>query len=610
MRFRANISYTLPDFDEEDNEISDDEVSDNDMKDSEKVSSEVGASIESPPQKVSQAVQAIDLTRDESPASIVAVVDLTETAAEQELMDLMAGRPANIDRYVDPVSITIFAKDRPNFVENDDEDSQFSSDSDDQSDQVDYDDGSSSQKDSTDEVEDSGNGDSSDAELKGFQDKESERDSGLAGTCLFAHWNQLPQSNLKSISDASENMVEEDEGDDESDFGVSDAGAEGLRALFDDDELVGQSGEGELESPKHVTIASIPAEQVREMTSDRPQFVEFSIPSQTDETPSQNSVNARQPSPSDAAMVKTAAPSTTLLGQNLNPIIVHQLANQDFQKLTTQSLGEKTGKHAFFAAREDNRAKICAGENDRTRRASLDTPEALAISIAEKRQHATIAMERFRERKRRMEEDAKMIPAESAKVLPSRAVNISKLLKDAQAICLTPPATKSSTTLPYLNDHTQGPRAVHTHSPEPDMTSAVTYNESKASMASANKCKSVGRSGISISDIVDLSSGDQGTKNLKRKSDDISEAIENEIRVWATSSSAWKDSEGPMDITASASKATIRGEQSEIASGQAPETSQQRPAKRLRKIIESVGYVVLGGATLFGALVVSAPDFL
>lgn len=619
------------------------------MEDSEEASSEDNISIESPPHKASQAIRTIDLTRDKSPASIVAEVDLTdETPGEKELMDIKAGQPADVDRHVDPVSVAIHTGIPSVLVDSDDEDAHFSSDSDNQSDDVKYDDGASSHRDSMDEQEDSDNGNGSDremdregkagSELKDFQDKESERASGLASTGFYGYLNHpIPELSLRSIIDASDNIVEGDEEDDESDFGLSDAGVEGMRALFDD-ELVDNAGEAvfeeigedidpgrviaceattqntkatdQVESPKHVTFASIPPAQVQEMTSNYSHFNIFALSSQPDETPSQKGMNARQPSPSDAAMVKTAAPSTTLLGQISNPIRVHHLPSQDFQKLTAQSLGEKTGKHAFFAAREDNRAKISAGENDRPRRASLQTAEAEAVPIAEKKQLRDSTLENLRERKRRMEEETKIKFAESAKVLPTRTFNISKLSNDEQTVALTPPAAPPLTTLPYLDDHTQAPHAIHTRSPEPDMTSAVTYNESRASMASANKYRSVGRSGISISDIVERSSGELGPKNLKRKSDDISEAIEDEIRIWATSSTALNDSEGPMDLTASASKVAIREEQSEIASTPAPETSQQRPTKRLRKIVESVGYVALGGATLFGALVLSAPDFL
>jgi hypothetical protein len=144
------------------------------------------------------------------------------------------------------------------------------------------------------------------------------------------------------------------------------------------------------------------------------------------------------------------------------------------------------------------------------------------------------------------------------------------------------------------------------------MTSAVTYNESKASMASASKHSSnpSGRVGLSINDIIDGAAGDQSCNTLKRKAGDISEAIENDIQVWASSPFA---ANGLVTSTATAesrSQHTNRREQSENTPAPLAAVSEHRPAKRLRKLVERAGYVALGGAALFGALVLSAPDFL
>jgi hypothetical protein len=160
----------------------------------------------------------------------------------------------------------------------------------------------------------------------------------------------------------------------------------------------------------------------------------------------------------------------------------------------------------------------------------------------------------------------------------------------------------SLATLPYLEDPTQGPRAARTPSPEFDMTSAVTFNESKASMAASSK-HVTGRSALGINDIIEGAAGDRPASSLKRKADDMSETIENEVRVWASSSAALDTAPG----TSFASPAVVEEQPKTVP---APISFEHRPAKRLRKIIESVGYVALGGATLFGALVLSAPDFL
>lgn len=628
------------------------------MEESEEPSSEDGVSIESPPHKASQAIHAIDLTRDDSPASssVVEVEIAGETSAEKDLMNIMAGQPADIDHSAEPVSIATCAGNPPILVDSDDEDTRFSSDSDDQSDEVEYDDGASAGGDSMDE-QDSENEDGGDHEMdieeeaspepRDFPEKELENASGLASLGLYTFLNQpIPESNVRNIIDASETILEEEDHDDESDFGLSDAGAEGIRALFDEG-LVDNAGDPyfedgineeigsesviaceaptkaptvdeKLETPKHVTFAFLPSEQLPEMTSSYSHFNAFTRSSQTDDSPSQTIMNARQPSPSDAAMVKTAIPSTTTLNDSANPIQVHHLPSQDFQKLTAQSLGDKTGKHAFFAAREDNKAKIYGAEHENPGSSSFQTANTgSSVTLEDRRQRSIIAMEKFREKKRRMEEEAKTMLSEPAKIpVPSaaaRAVDFSQLSKiEADGTILTVSAILPLATLPYLDDHTQAPKAIRTPSPEPDMTSAVTYNESKASMAFANKhsFNPSGRSGLSINDIIEDAAGDHASKILKRKADGISEAIENEIRVWATSSSALDNIEESTAISASASQDALRGEQSEAPPTPVANTPEQRPAKRLRKIVESVGYVALGGATLFGALILSAPDFL
>lgn len=624
LPFKANISYTFPETDDEDYEISDGDIQ------NEEPSSEDGVSIESPPRKDSQAIDAIDLTRDDSPASVPEADLPGETSIEKGLIDIIIARPADIDHNADPVSTAIYTGSSPILVESDEEDENFSSESDDQSDEVEDDDGASPQADIIPDQEESENEDDDDHEMDFDINAKCERESALASLGLYTLMNQpIPESNVRTIIDASENIVEEEVHDDESDFGLSDAGAEGIRALFDDG-LISNSGDRVFEedyddesesnsvaacvaaskyvvvdaepaTPKNVAFAYLPSDHLPEMSSSYSHFSAQS--SQTNNSPCQTIMNARQPSPSDAAMVKTATPSKTLLNDSSKPVKVHHLPSQDFQKLTAQSLGDKTGKHAFFAAREDNKARIYGGEHAQVEEnSSLRTAETEIASIAERKRRSFIAMAKFRERKRRMEEAAKSMASESSKTVPApstatRGVNFT----------IAP-----LTSLPYLDDHTQTPKEIRTPSPEPDMTSAVTYNESKASMASANKHYSnpSGRSGLSINDIIERGAGDQSSRNLKRKADGISEAIEDEIRVWARSSPAPDSLERSTDMPASASQPAIREEQSTAVPTSTPEVIEQRPTKRLRKIVESVGYVALGGATLFGALVLSAPDFL
>jgi hypothetical protein len=591
---------------------------------------------------------------------------------EKDIMGTMAGRPADIDQNADQVSVALSTGNSPLLVDTDDEDGQFSSDSDDES-EVEYGGDASSRGNSMDEqVSEASDSDGNGNELKEEEtsesrdspDKESERASGLPNVGLYTLMNQLiPESNVRTIIEVSDNNAEENDQDDDSEFGLSAAGDEGIRALFDDglidndgdayfkdDEERGSASvigheapvEAPVEtsmannkfgSPKSSTFADPASEQPPEITSNFPHFNAF-VQTNNEDSLRQTNMKIRQPSPSDAAMVKTANPSATLINDSANAMKVHHNAMevhhnamrvhhnamkvhhmpiQEFQKLSSQYLGDKTGKHAFFAAREDNRAKIYGGQNDHSGQTVKTGPSSTA---EERRERSLMAMAKFRERKRKMEEEAKSKLSEFSKTIPikfptTEAVNSSKPSSlERHTAILIPSAIRSFAGPSYLDDHNQALRIMHPLSPEPDMTSAVAYNQSKASMASANELPSnpSGRSGLSINDIIE-GAGDHTFKPQKRKAGDISEAIEKEIRVWASSSPAPNCFEGSTAMSASTSQAPIREEQSETISA-ASNQNEQRPAKRLRRIVESVGYVALGGATLFGALVLSAPDFL
>lgn len=106
------------------------------------------------------------------------------------------------------------------------------------------------------------------------------------------------------------------------------------------------------------------------------------------------------------------------------------------------------------------------------------------------------------------------------------------------------------------------------------------------------------RSGLRIDEIIERNSSDQEIVVPKRKAEDISTGVE-EIRVWA---SAPTESHAPTATEVAAVLSTL---------GQ---TSEQPPAKKLRKFMEKVTYAALGGvavgAALFGSLVATAPDFM
>jgi hypothetical protein len=128
------------------------------------------------------------------------------------------------------------------------------------------------------------------------------------------------------------------------------------------------------------------------------------------------------------------------------------------------------------------------------------------------------------------------------------------------------------------------------------MTSAANYNTSKELMTASQP-----RSRVSIDDIIESSSTQPEPTNLKRKADEISDAIELELRTRGNSSSP--------DIVQDAIPKELPN-----PTLLQPYATDAHPAKRFKKILENVGYAALGGvavgAGLFSVLVVTAPDFV
>jgi hypothetical protein len=117
------------------------------------------------------------------------------------------------------------------------------------------------------------------------------------------------------------------------------------------------------------------------------------------------------------------------------------------------------------------------------------------------------------------------------------------------------------------------------------------------------------RSRLSIHDIIDKTSNDlaPAPKCLKRKADELSDIIESEVRIWASSTPVPDVSPGLVELSTSETKTTTPSESVQDVLGV---SSEERPMKRIRRFAEKAGYVALGGATIFGALVLSAPDFV
>lgn len=154
----------------------------------------------------------------------------------------------------------------------------------------------------------------------------------------------------------------------------------------------------------------------------------------------------------------------------------------------------------------------------------------------------------------------------------------------------------------FLDNPAHGPPLDKAPSPEPYLTSAVNYN------AATHKP----RSGLGINDIINTSS--TMAQSLKRKADDISDANDAELRIWAQSSTSSSDDQmGSGDVADSKAPATVSSPGTETFLV-APDAPAPRPTKRLKKLLENVGYAALGGvavgAGLFSVLVATAPEFL
>jgi hypothetical protein len=606
-------------------------------------SSEDDVSIEMPsPVKMSQAINAIDLTRDESPFMVSSNrIDLTgETPAESH-----ANKTANA------VSVINFAAD-PIVLESEDEDEvygQFSSDSEDQPEIADSTESDSSEDDELQEVEDSESEDDveDDIEVDSEVDVEEDSDAEDVDSVMDGYTDNLVENTHENHLHADtgrylaadlkpfEYMPEQTEtssedvmdGDDESDYGLSDAGAEGIRALFEDGLLHSDSDASEPASNKEPQAAieqqATDATQIASPSVSYPQAwdgdavgllckaANLNPPANFTHTLSQPFTAERQPSPSDAAMVKAAPHKRP--EQTPNDVPVFHSQSQTFGHLA-QTLGDKTGKHAFFEARETNKAKVHAPVNkeDDTFTPSFSSRSSALFSNfqASKDEHtATHEPSASNTAKDpadsvKFGEPFKFASSSSSTTKPGD-FGMCEQHANCKSSLTSTAATAPDRSVFSLDFHNKPQSLKRAPSPEYDMTSAVKFNESKA--------KSV-RSRLSIHDIIENSSRDQPPQKLgpkvgeKRKAGDISNVIENEIREWAS-----LDASNPSEVASLDSMAAKSGQQAMAADASAPQADDQRPAKKLKTILERAAYAAVGGvavgAGLFFSLVATAPDF-
>ena len=359
----------------------------------------------------------------------------------------------------------------------------------------------------------------------------------------------------------------------------------------------------------------------------------------------------RQPSPSDAAMAKS---------QTINPVQIHHLPGNQFSNFMTHTLGEKSGKKDFFEAREINRARVNDEESRHTEynftgdgmtrpkfnqlghpynpRPSAPGPiqntgpqqiqylqrqQFLAQQIS--RENAFVQPRNFQQHMAFTQQVMQQRMAQ-AQVQAQHAQHAQKMMTEQNASKLGGPlasmplpstfATQMFAKQPSVEPEVQSPTlSLRAPSPELDMTSAAKFNESKAAIAAVQP----GRSAVRINDIVEPLATESDTKSLKRKADDISDVLEEEVRVWASKDSSVSaaeviissDVEAPSENT---SQQQVSGSVESVPSTSVDSAPVEPAHKRIKKFAEVVGYTALGGlaggVALFSALVATAPDFL
>lgn len=391
---------------------------------------------------------------------------------------------------------------------------------------------------------------------------------------------------------------------------------------------------------------------------------------------SQGLASIRQPSPSDAAMAKSMnqnfgnPPLVDDMNstQTINPVQIHNLPGHKWNQFIAQTLGEKSGKHDFFQAREINRARVNDDENRhteynfmgegiaRTKFNLLGHPynprppvPAPIQNTGPQQTHYFQRMQPFAQqqippanafnqprtfqqqialKQQAMEQQMAQARAQAQQQMAQAQIQAQRA---AQHLMVEQNIFKQGSPFASVPQHsaptslgqqpsveakaqvsTSVPRAP---SPVLDMTSAARFNQSKQSLAAEKPAQS-GRSAVSINDIVEPLTVEPTSKSLKRKADDISDVLEEEVRVWASKDSSISTPEVDVssDVEMSPSE-PIQAESSPAAEAISPpklvETALAEPAhKKLRKFAEVVGYAALGGVAIFSTLVATAPDFL
>jgi FHA domain len=375
----------------------------------------------------------------------------------------------------------------------------------------------------------------------------------------------------------------------------------------------------------------------------------------------------RQPSPSDAAMAKSfkngslAPPSKfSPANQIINPVYINNVVANNWNQAKAQSLGDRTGKHEFFQAREINRARANEEESRHTEHKAISdgiakakfnqlghpynprpnapinggfsgqlnyNPQQNFFSNDQRpypptmHPHQQAAQQQMMLQQRlaqqniasqhhmqKIAQQQQMAAQHIAQRLAAQQRSLASSNCFGNVALQSTPTSSESQTCPD--------RPLRPITPEPDMTSAVKFNQSKLLIAAQRASSQPSRSAVRIDDIVEPSVAEPAIKSLKRKASEISEVLEEEVRVWASKDSsivAEKSDPSPDLPVGTSTQKTQDDSSSNDAVIVAEEAPQQPATKKLKRFAENVAYFALGGialsAGLFSILVNTAPDF-
>ncbi|EOO02590.1 putative fha domain-containing protein [Phaeoacremonium minimum UCRPA7] len=282
-----------------------------------------------------------------------------------------------------------------------------------------------------------------------------------------------------------------------------------------------------------------------------------------------NAAALREPSPSDAAMMKSSVKTQTIT------------------KPMMEILKEKTGKHAFFDAREENKAALARQSNTYPSPPNAQPVKQTSDNVTQKP------------------------PVWLAQPMPDAQEPIDPI----QPASSSQPLVKSawlSTGNDFLNSPQEGQDQPEDEadSEAEAMTSAYNYHLWKQSRSQESETGSR-RIGINdivvVEDLCDQAPDSAQVKETprKRKAAAISTATQEE-QIWHNE----QRDEAP---TADAAVQPLSPPASPVEPVPRLAADTSRPTKRMRRIAERVGYAALGGATV-GAMIVTsliytAPSF-